>query len=298
MMKHWAPVRQAIQELLQAAGVRPQPVAPQPSSGISLREAMQRIVKDKDWEDIRISADEARLLHNLLHLRDMRVRELMVPRGDIAAIEVNTPHEQLLALMADSRHTRYPVYRQTLDEVLGMLHIKDLFLINNRQTAVVDIASILRDVIYVSPTMRARDLLLEMQNRRIHMALVVDEHGGVDGLVTIEDLVEQIVGQIDDEHDDAEVLTCQAHADGSWLVDARMSLDELEKQMGPILSEDERSDIQTVGGLAIYLANGVPSRGEVLRHASGFEFEVIDGDPRSLKKLRLRLPKSNAISAP
>jgi CBS domain containing-hemolysin-like protein len=194
--------------------------------------------------------------------------------------------------MTGEAHSRLPVYRESLDDVRGVVHIKDV-LAHTLKTEPFDLANMLRKVLFVSPSMRVLDLLLEMRLTRVHMAMVVDEYGGIDGLVTIEDMIEAIVGDIQDEHD-AEEPGMIERPDGSWLADARTDIAHFEEKVGALLTEEEReADIDTLGGLVVFLAGRVPTRGEIVRHSSGLQIEVVDGDPRRVKRLRLRnLPRA------
>jgi CBS domain containing-hemolysin-like protein len=190
-----------------------------------------------------------------------------------------------------------PVYRQTLDDVLGLIHIKDLaVLINDQPNTETKLAEIARKVLFVSPAVRVLDLLLEMRLKRTHMALVVDEHGGIDGLLTIEDVVEQIVGEIEDEHDTEEATPrMNLRDDGILGADARVTLEEFEDRFGRVFSDSERETTDTLGGLVVMLAGRVPGRNELVRHSSGMEFEVTDSDPRRVRRLRVRhLPAAPA----
>jgi CBS domain containing-hemolysin-like protein len=233
---------------------------------------------------------ERELIENILEIRDQPVSELMVPRADIVAIEATTEKDELLGLLVARGHSRLPVYRETLDDVTGIVHIKDVL------AAIVDggdfeLKSIVRPVSIVAPSMRVLDLLLEMRKTRQHMALVIDEFGGIDGLITIEDLVEGIVGEIDDEHDSTVSAAMIEKADGSLLADARVPIEDFEARVGAVLEQEERDEVDTLGGLVFSLAGRVPSRGELLTHpGSGLEFEIIDADPRRIKRIRVRNP--------
>ena len=253
----------------------------------SIQQTLEELIEERaDGEDA-INADERLLIENVLKLRDVNAADVMVPRAEIIAIEAGASFDELVALMTREAHSRVPVYRKTLDDVLGMVHIKDVLarVGSPQDLALPDIA---RKVLFVSPTMRVMDLLLQMRLARVHMALVVDEYGGVDGLVTIEDLVEEIVGDIQDEHD-AEDVVMISQPDGSMIADARTELDEFEERVGPVLTEEERSDdIDTLGGLIFTMLGRVPSRGEIISHSSGIEFEIMDADPRRIKRMRLR----------
>ncbi len=269
----------------------------------SLREVIEELIEDSEpvegeaRDPAEINADERLLLQNILHLRDVTAYDVMVPRADISAVEISTPLPDLIRLMTEEAHSRLPVYRESLDDVRGVVHIKDV-LAQTTKSGAYDLNEMLRKVLFVSPSMRVLDLLLEMRLTRVHMAMVVDEYGGIDGLVTIEDMIEAIVGDIQDEHD-AEEPGMIERPDGTWLADARTDIEHFEEKIGAVLTDEEReADIDTLGGLVVFLAGRVPSRGEMVRHSSGLQFEVVDGDPRRLKRLRLRnLPKAEP-SAP
>ncbi len=254
-------------------------------SEASLRETLEELIEERE-EEAPIADDERALIANILKLRSLTAADVSVPRADIVAVEVDTPVDELIKRMVASAHSRLPVYRETLDDVLGMIHIKDVFANITAGTAI-SVRALLRKVLFVSPAMRAMDLLLEMRAGRTHMALVVDEFGGIDGLVTIEDLVEQIVGEIEDEHDETEAPRLIDRPDGSVLADARATIEELEARVGPLLSADERADVDTIGGLVVSLIGRVPARGEIVRHPSGLEFEVIEADARRVKRVRV-----------
>jgi CBS domain containing-hemolysin-like protein len=254
----------------------------------SIREALEELIEEHDHTERPgvMDADERLLIGNVLKLRDIEAEDVMVPRAEIVAIEASASRDEIVQLMAREAHSRVPVYRETLDNVIGMVHIKDV-LARYAAEEPFDLLAITRKVLFVSPTMRVLDLLLQMRLARVHMALVVDEFGGIDGLVTIEDVVEEIVGDIQDEHDVDEIDMIE-RPDGSILADARTELEDFEARVGRVLTDEEREDIETLGGLVFDLAGRVPSRGEVVRHPSGIEFEVIDADPRRIKRLRLR----------
>jgi CBS domain containing-hemolysin-like protein len=214
----------------------------------------------------------------------------MVPRADITAVEADTDKEALLNMLVEHSHSRMPVYRESLDDVIGIVHIKDVLaaIAGGRH---VSLPEIVRPVSIVAPSMRVLDLLLDMRKAHQHMALVIDEFGGIDGLITIEDLVEGIVGEIEDEHDRAEAATLIERPDGSLLADARVPIEDFEARVGPVLEQEERDEVDTLGGLVFSLAGRVPSRGELLTHpSSGLEFEILDADPRRIKRIRVRNP--------
>jgi len=242
-----------------------------------------------------ISSHERILLANTLKLRHLTAYDAMIPRADIVSVDIKTGLDELVETMSGGGHSRVPVYRDNLDDVVGLVHIKDV-LGYARSGREFDLSKILRRVLIVAPSMRVLDLLHEMRLSRVHMALVVDEFGGIDGLITIEDLVEEIVGEIEDEHDVAEGPQLVRRPDGSIVADARATVEEFESMVGPVLSrEEQEEDIDTLGGLVSYLADRVPSRGELIVHdASGICFEILEADPRRVKRLRVR----NLPSAP
>lgn len=264
----------------------------------SVREALEELIEDREDSEVPIDDNERLLLGNILHLRDVTAYDVMVPRADIVAVEARTPLKELLELFVKLGHSRLPVYRSTLDDVIGMVHIKDV-LAASQIDKPFHLHRIVRRVMFVSPSMRALDMLLEMRLKRIHMALVVDEYGGIDGLVTIEDVVEQIVGEIEDEHDRAVEPDMVVRADGVIEADARTPIEEFEDKVGAVLTEEEREDVDTLGGLVFFIAGRVPSRGELISHPSGLEFEVVDADPRRIKRLRVRKvsPQATAETA-
>jgi CBS domain containing-hemolysin-like protein len=248
----------------------------------------ERIEETPEGEAV-IDPNERLLLSNVLRLRDVTASDIMVPRADIIAIEATTTLSEALAILAKQGHSRMPVYRETLDEVIGLIHIKDLAglsLTGGQETRT--LADLVRTVLFVSPAVRVLDLLLEMRLKRSHMALVVDEYGGIDGLVTIEDVVEQIVGEIEDEHDGGEEPQLKDQPDGTILADARVPLDAFEARAGKVFTDEEREATDTLGGVVVSIAGRVPGRGALIKHSSGIEFEVVDSDPRRLRLLRVR----------
>jgi CBS domain containing-hemolysin-like protein len=253
-----------------------------------VRETLEELLEQRaDTTEAPIDAHERRLLANILRLREVSAHDVMVPSADIVAVDLATTYEQLIDLINAQRHSRYPVYRGTLDDAVGFIHIKDVFS-QVSAGAPFNLARLIRRILYVAPSIRVLDLLLEMRLKRTHIALVVDEYGGIDGLVTIEDLVEQITGEIDDEHDVEAEPDFAERADGVVEADARVPLVDFETRVGPVFSEEERDASDTLGGLVSFLAGRVPARGELIQHASGIEFEVVDADPRRIKRLRVR----------
>jgi len=245
-------------------------------------------------------ASQKRMMSAAERFHLLRVDDVMVPRADIIAVDKTTGLADLSDAFKSAGHSRLPVYNETLDNPVGMVHIKDLlpYLMLNAKGRLGKtyptkrvLQYLRRDVLFVPPSMLAQDLLRRMQARRTHMAIVVDEYGGTDGLVTIEDLIEPIVGDIDDEHDavEAEVqIVTGKNGRSVWEADARTSIDDFEKAVGrDFATPEQEEDADTLGGLVFTLAGRVPERGEIIRHESGFEFEVMDADPRRVKRLRV-----------
>ena len=264
---------------------------------------LDKILRKSDdvLEDSQNSKSRKRMMSAAERFHHLRVEDVMVPRANIVGVERDTGLHDLSAAFKDAAHSRLPVYKETLDEPLGMIHIKDLMpllMLNakgrnaktypNKKVA----AGILRPVLYVPPSMLAEELLARMQARRIHMAIVVDEYGGTDGIVTLEDLVEPIVGDIEDEHDSSSTAVKQIIGKNGlvfWEADAGTSIDDCEKKVGrDFATVDEESGADTLGGLVFSLAGRVPERGEVIKHPEGIEFEVIDADARRVKRLRIK----------
>jgi CBS domain containing-hemolysin-like protein len=256
------------------------------------------------------------LMRNLLEFVDLRVEDVMVPRAEIVAIEETAGVHDLLRRFMEANHSRLPVYRETLDDPIGMVHIKDFLrwlterggaqggkpgangAADLRQASVempdakhatsVKQTGILRPLLFVPPSMRAADLLVKMQSTRSHMAIVVDEYGGTDGLVSIEDLVEEIVGDIADEHDEDEAELIKSGDDGVFVADARAPIEDVEAVLGlNLLPEEREEDADSLGGLIVSMMGRVPVRGELLRHPAGIELEILEADPRRVKKIRI-----------
>ena len=235
-----------------------------------------------------LDRQERALIANVLRLRGMTADDVMVPRADIVAMAADVTLDQALQQLRSEGHSRLPVYRESLDDILGMVHIKDVYAYVGRPEAF-QLEAIMRKPLLVAPQIPVLDLLLQMRQARMHLALVVDEYGGIDGLVTIEDLVEEIVGDIADEHDEVIGPMITERPDGTLDIDARLPIEAFEERMGTVLTDDEReADIDTIGGLVFALAGRVPTRGEVLRHPSGIEFRVLDADARRLRRLRVK----------
>ena len=253
----------------------------------SVRDTLEELIEERDEADQPINDDERLLLANILELRARTVHDVMVPRADIIAIGVETLHSEIIDIITKEGHSRLPVFGESLDDSIGFIHAKDVLAWRNSE-ADFSPARILRRLLFAAPSMQVLELLLEMRVKRAHMALVVDEYGGVDGLVTIEDLVEEITGEIEDEHDQNDEPALTYVADDSLVADARVTIESLEEAIGPILNDEEREDIDTLGGLVFSLAGRVPIRGELIRHTCGIEFEVLEADPRRIRRLRVR----------
>ncbi|MFD1881023.1 hemolysin family protein [Paracoccus pacificus] len=230
----------------------------------------------------------------MVNLRRMRVDDVAVPKAEIVAVPVTIGLDELVETFREHGFSRIPVFRGTLDSPLGLLHLKDLALkygFGANPGRKFLLRPMLRPMLYVPPSMPIGVLLQQMQQKRIHMALVIDEYGGADGLVTIEDLIEQVIGQIEDEHDEADGGLWVEEKPGEWLIQARAPLEDVERETGLTLANGEEGDeVDSIGGLVFMLTGRVPVRGEVIRHPSGAEFEIVDADPRRIKRLRLRLP--------
>ena len=253
----------------------------------SVREAIEELIEESGDDASLLETQERVLLSNILSLRDITVADVMVPRADITALDVNASVADLIKIINSEAHSRIPIFQETLDDAIGMVHIKDVMAA--RQIGEdLELRNIMRDVLFVAPSMQVLELLLEMRVKRTHMALVVDEFGGVDGLATIEDLVEEIVGEIEDEHDQDEEPQLTLKSDGSIEADARASIEAFEDQVGAVLTAEEREEFDTLGGLVFSLADRVPIRGELIRHSCGMEIEIIDADPRRIKSIRIR----------
>ncbi len=263
----------------------------------SVRETLEELIEERAEAETPIDAQERRLLANILRLREVTAHDVMVPRADIVAVDLAIGRQELIDTMMQERHSRYPVFRGALDDAVGFIHIKDV-MAQMAAGSPFALAKLIRRILFISPAIRVLDLLLEMRIKRTHLALVVDEHGGIDGLVSIEDLVEQITGEIEDEHDTEAEPDFIVRPDGAIEADARVPLAEFEARVGPLLNDDEREEIDTLGGLVSFLSGHVPARGELVRHASGMEFEVVDADPRRVKRVRIRnLPKKEERAA-
>ncbi len=260
----------------------------------SLQKSLEDVIGEHEGTTAAFSPTQREILNKLIEFGRLRVDDVMVPRADITALDVDTGFDEAMKVFRDAAHSRLPVYRGTLDDPVGMVHIKDIMgtLASSSDAGdPISLSRLKREVLCVPPSMPLADLLVRMQTTRIHMALVIDEYGGTDGLLTIEDLVEEIVGDIEDEHD-VDTSPRLIHVpDGTFLADARLEIPEFEEATGLDLTPDDwEEDVDTLGGLVFSLLGRVPQRGEVVQHPSGIELHVVDADPRRVKRLRV-LPK-------
>lgn len=261
--------------------------------------------EDEDEDGELMSRSEAGApvqTHGMVNLRRMRVEDVSIPKADIVAVPDTITKDDLVQVFRESGMTRLPVYENTLDTPVGMAHLKDFALAYgfNGESDDFNLREMLRPLLYVPPSMPIGVLLTKMQTERRHMALVIDEYGGTDGLVTIEDLIEQVIGEIEDEHDTDDDQTWVKERPGCWLALAKTPLEEFEAELGFDLTQHEDIDeeeIDTLGGLIFMLAGRVPARGEMVRHPAGVELEVVDADPRRIKRLRVRLPGTTRAAA-
>jgi len=236
-----------------------------------------------------LSPAERQMLRNMLHFGEQTAGDICVTRGDIMAVPSSISFDDLVRAFAEAGHSRLPVYGESLDDVIGMIHIKDVFVANVDASRDRSMDALMREPLFVPESMGVIELLARMRQQRIHLGIVVDEFGGTEGLVTIEDVVEEIVGDIEDEHDEAEAGMLTMIDDGVWEADARLELDELAQAVDPRLSSKE-DEVDTVGGLVFLLAGHIPAKGECVRHPSGWTIEALDSDPRRIIRVRLHAP--------
>ncbi len=270
----------------------------------AIRESLEEVIEESERESPALSAQERVMLGNLLSFGDLKVQDVMVPRAEIVAVDETIALSALLKLFREAQHSRLPVYRETLDDPTGLIHVKDVLGLLEAEpdgayclSPSARITSLRRPILFAPPSMRVLDLLLKMQATHTHLALVIDEYGGTDGLVSIEDIIEEIVGDIADEHDE-DAASLKPDGDG-FIADARIDLDDFKTQTGHDLmmeddEEESRREIDSLGGLVVSLLGRVPQRGEIVTHPDGTEFQVMEADPRRVRKLRITLPKSRA----
>lgn len=258
----------------------------------ALEDIMDEIEEDHDDNASNVTYEKI-LLENFLELRELTVEDIMIPRADIAALEKNASQEEIFALLGEKQYSRIPVYDESLDNIIGTVHLKDIvsqFATKQK----IDLLSVVRDLPIVSPALPVLDLLHFMREEKKHMVAVVDEYGGTDGLATISDVMDEIIGEVDDEFDAAADPEMIHKPDGTIHADARLEIEELEETLGAFLDEEEREEIDTVGGLVFSLAGRVPALGETVRHPqSGHIFEILDADPRKVTRVKIK-PASKA----
>jgi CBS domain containing-hemolysin-like protein len=255
----------------------------------SLKEALEEVLVEHQEEGQQLPQQEEAMLKNVLGFGNLAVKDIMTPRSEIKAVEYNIPLAELKEHITQHRHTRVPVYNDTLDNVKGFIHIKDLVPLLSGENPF-NMALILRDMIFVPPSMKLISLLVRMRVAGVHMAIVIDEYGGTDGLVTLEDLFEQIVGEIQDEHDDEDENQLVWNAQDMCDVDARIPIERLTAELGLIIKDVQESGFETLGGLIFHQLGRVPKKGEKLKHESGAEFEILSVDPRRIHKVRIYKP--------
>lgn len=237
-----------------------------------------------------LGATERQMLRNLLHFGEQTAGDICVTRGDIVAVPRDIGFEELVETFVEAGHSRLPVYDESLDNVIGMVHIKDVFVASVDPSRDRSIEALMREPLFIPESMGAIELLARMRTERVHLAIVVDEFGGTEGLATIEDVVEEIVGDIEDEHDDAEAAMLTLLDDGVWEADARIELEELAQAVDTRLSSEE-DEVDTLGGLVFLLAGHIPAEGECITHPSGWKLETVDSDPRRIIRVRLHAPE-------
>jgi len=265
----------------------------------TLRDQIEEAIESHEGEVPQVgdlTPVERQMLRILLHFGERTAGDIAVPRGEIIAIPVTTSFDDLVAALIEAGHSRLPVFKDSLDQVIGMVHVKDVFALRvSGAEPPADISTLLREPLFVPESMGVLDLLARMRADRVHLAIVVDEFGGTEGLVTIEDVVEEIVGEIEDEHDEEQEGLLIAVEDGIWEADARAELEDVAEAVDARLAEVEE-DVDTIGGLAVVLAGHVPQSGEIVEHPSGWRIEVTDSDARRVNRLRLHAPEETVLS--
>ena len=259
----------------------------------SLRKSIEIVLDTAKKGSENISKQERLMLLNILKIGEIRSMDIMIPRADIVSIEVNDTFEKVLEVFKKETHSRVPVYEKNLDNIIGMIHIKDLVKYQGQENIESGfLRKIKRDILEMPPSMPVLDLLMKMQLTRLHMGIVIDEYGGTDGLVTIEDVIEEITGEIEDEHDEQNIPMLIKITPNSFEASARVEIKEFEKISKINLLEDlDNDDIDTLGGLIFSITGRVPQRGEIIKHKSGLIFEINDADPRKIKSLKISFPK-------
>ena len=263
------------------------------STNGSLKENLETVLDTVKKDDENITKQERSMLLNVLKIDQIRSIDIMIPRADIGAVEVNDSFEKVLEVFIKESHSRVPVYEKNLDNIIGMIHIKDLVKYQNDGNFEEGfLKNIKRDIIEIPPSMPVLDLLMKMQLTRLHMGIVIDEYGGTDGLVTIEDVIEEITGEIEDEHDVQNMPMLTQTSPNSFEASARVEIKEFEKLSKiNFFKENNSEDVETLGGLVVAMAGRVPQRGEILKHESGLTFEINDADPKRIKSIKITYKK-------
>ena len=263
------------------------------STNGSLKENLETVLDTVKKDDENITKQERSMLLNVLKIDQIRSIDIMIPRADIGAVEVNDSFEKVLEVFIKESHSRVPVYEKNLDNIIGMIHIKDLVKYQNDGNFEEGfLKKIKRDIIEIPPSMPVLDLLMKMQLTRLHMGIVIDEYGGTDGLVTIEDVIEEITGEIEDEHDVQNMPMLTQTSPNSFEASARVEIKEFEKLSKiNFFKENNNEDVETLGGLVVAMAGRVPQRGEILKHESGLTFEINDADPKRIKSIKITYKK-------
>ena len=253
----------------------------------SLRDSIKDVIDEKSQKEnhnVDLSKKEKSILNNILSINKLKADDVMIPRASIVAVQQNYTFEEITNIINAESHSRMPVYRKDLDDILGMVHIKDILKFSGSKSINFNIKNILREILFVPPTMPVMNLLLKMQATKLHMALVIDEHGGTDGLITIEDVIEEIVGEIEDEHDKDDDFNLKKINSDTFEAKAEMTLNEFNKETKFNISNDE---VDTLGGYIFSKINRVPFTGEVINIENRYQFEIIDADPRKIKKIKI-----------
>ena len=258
-----------------------------------IKDVLENLIEDDEDRDKKIDDGTKKIFKNVFEIDEKCIEDIMVPRADIDAISEDSSLHELITYIDKTRHSRIPVYNNNLDKITGMIHIRDIFRhINqngksNKKSKI--IKKLMRKILFSSPSVKILDLLLRMRSEQIHMSIVIDEFGGTNGLVTIEDLVEEIVGEIKDEHDFEQDHKIKKVSKKTYEVSARITISEIENKIGKFLKLTERNEVDTLGGLVFFLVGRIPERGEVISHSSGIEFGIIDADTRRIKKMQITL---------
>ena len=254
----------------------------------NLRESIQDVIEESSRNgdaSSNLTSKEKTILENILSINKLKASDVMVPRAEIVCASHDSSYQELIKIIEKESHSRIPIYRKDLDDVLGMVHIKDLIKLNFKETdKEFDLKKILKNVLFVPPSMPVLNILLKMQSTKLHMALVIDEHGGTDGLVTIEDLVEEIVGEIQDEHDQDDLVEFKKVNENTFIANAKMELEDFEKKINFNFNAD---NVDTLGGYVFSIINRVPQKGEIIKTKTIYSFEVLDADPRKIKVLKI-----------